>query len=159
MVAEPTGSRSTATDNIRSWFFRHGIERCGPPTLPARPKALGAVKVKAVEDAAKAKVAEEAKVAEDATEEEDAARRVHDATMHRSRRRLLLLLSPKSRQYLRMATATSWKEEEEGECPRWTLDWRSAALTRQTSATRPTGTFGAERRCSRDCARDAARRW
>ena len=42
---------------------------------------------------------------------------------------------------------------------RWTQVWQSAARTRRTSATRRTGTFDGERRCSRDCVRAEARQW
>ena len=94
--------------------------------------------------------ADEVKVAALAAMDEDAAKRRNDA-------------KPRSRRY-RATTTASFSEkvelvEDESGHLRWTLDLRSAARTRQTSATRPTGIFDGERRCSRGCARAEARKW
>ena len=141
-----------------SWLQVHGpteksargilpdrVERCAPMVQKDRDadkvKDVAAV---ATEDVAAAKVA-----TEDAAEEKDEV-----VELRRNAK------EPRSRKYQMMIQSFAVQEElEAARGPhRWTQDWQSAARTRRTSATRRTGTFDGERRCSRGCARAEASR-
>ena len=121
------------------------VERCAPPVLKEPAEATDVVA--AQKDRAEATDAVVARVADEATEDEVAAERMLNATQ-------------KSKRY--RTTTASFAAEEELEAARghhrWTQVWQSAARTRRTSATRRTGTFDGERRCSRGCARAEASR-
>ena len=125
--------------SARGEFLPDRVERCAPTVLKDR----GADKVKVVAAATVDAVATVDEVAA-----EDAARKRN-------------VTKPRSKRY--RTTTVSFAVEEELEAARghhrWTQVWQSAARTRRTSATRPTGIFDGERRCSRDCVRAEARQW